>query len=271
MADRLVLVVFSASLPIVPRSRRLPFVLCHLAALAAVVSGCSTSEAPSQAREVSSSADATPVSRAPSSEAARATSTTAATPTPKLLSARELLLATSQLGGGGWKPGADVDPEATEPQPATQPECSNQSWTLRTTSMIDAAGAAWHFDQAAETESITSQVFVYQDDQAATTALAAYRDVVSRCTSWRDGPSGYNFQETQEAFDVALGTESVARSQTAALISAPDIAPYTVYWVSSRVGSAIVQVTFQGGILLGNGGKGRAIDLATAAVANVTR
>ncbi|MEV0539706.1 hypothetical protein [Nocardia salmonicida] len=139
--------------------------------------------------------------------------------------------------------------------------------------MIDAAGAAWHFDQAAETEFIKSQVFVYQDNRAATTALAAYRDVVSRCTSWQVGasPARYNFQETQETFDVALGAESVARTQTAALISAPDIQPYTVYWVTSRVGSAIVQVTFEGGILLGIGGKGRAIDLATAAVANVTR
>lgn len=256
---------------IMPRSHRVLSALCHLAVLAAVVSGCSTSEAPRQAAEPSS-ASTKPLPPKASGEIAAASSTSVTSTAPKPPSARELILTTSQLDGAGWKPGEDVDPEAAEPQPSSQPGCSNQSWTLRTPDMLDTAGASWHFDQAAEGESITSQAFVYRDERAATTALAAYRDVVSRCTSWRAGPdpARLGFQQIQEPFEVPVGAESVARALTVTLISAPDIPPSTLFWVASRVGSSIVQVTFHGGTLLGNGGKERVADLARRAVAQAT-
>ncbi|NKV12448.1 hypothetical protein GS909_18645 [Rhodococcus hoagii] len=79
---------------------------------------------------------------------------------------------------------------------------------LRTSDMTDQAGAAWYFEQAAEVEAITSQAFVYRDEQAAAAALAAYHDVVGRCVSWQMGSarSGYAYQEDQELFDARSAT-----------------------------------------------------------------
>ncbi|NKR90460.1 hypothetical protein GS894_24225 [Rhodococcus hoagii] len=130
-----------------------------------------------------------------------------------MIAASALVLTSDQLLGRGWKPDKDGDPESTERQEASQSECSNQSWVLRTSDMTDQAGAAWYFEQAAEVEAITSQAFVYRDEQAAAAALAAYHDVVGRCVSWQMGSarSGYAYQEDQELFDAPVGDGSVAR------------------------------------------------------------
>lgn len=171
---------------------------------------------------------------------------TSAAPTPAPLAADQMVLSPDQLPGAGWKPDDDGDPESTQRQPASQPECSNQSWTLRTEEMTDQAGAGWYFDQAAEVEAITSQAFVYRNEQAAATALAAYRDVVEQCVSWQmgAGTAGYTFQEGQEPFDAAVGDESVALVQTTAMVRYPDVPASSSYWVSARVGASIVQVTY---------------------------
>ncbi|NKU99289.1 hypothetical protein GS889_18475, partial [Rhodococcus hoagii] len=78
---------------------------------------------------------------------------------------------------------------------------------LRTSDMTDQAGAAWYFEQAAEVEAITSQAFVYRDEQAAAAALAAYHDVCRPVWSWQMGSarSGYAYQEDQELFDAPVG------------------------------------------------------------------
>ncbi|MHC6214687.1 hypothetical protein [Rhodococcus ruber] len=134
--------------------------------------------------------------------------------------------------------------------------------------MTDQAGAAWSFDQAAEVEAITSQAFVYRDEQAAARVLAAYRDVVERCVSWQMGAGtvGYSFREEQQVFDAAVGDESVARMQTTTMVRYPDVPASSSYWVSARVGASIVQVTYRPGSLLGSGqGKTQAIELAATA------
>ncbi len=269
----------SVSLLSVSILRRARFVLSGLAAVTVAtgwLAGCSSSEEAQENAGSSSVLSVTPAEPASSPVTTGASSTTSvAAPPPKLVAAA-LILTTDQLGGGGWRVTDDADPEGGEvgsPQPASPPECSGQSWVLRT-GAIDTAGAAWYFAGAAETESVTSQAFVYQDEQSATAALASYRAVVERCGSWRSGADAadLNFQMQQEVFEVPIGTESVARKETAVLIGFPDLPPGTVYWVTSRVGSAIVQVTFQGGTLLGDaGGRDRATALAEAAVANASR
>ena len=184
------------------------------------------------------------------------------------LAADQLVLSTDQLPGAGWKPDDDGDPESTQRQDASQPECSNQSWMLRTDEMIDQAGAGWYFDQAAEVEAITSQAFVYRDEQAAATALAAYRDVVEQCVFWQmgAGTAGYTFGMSQEPFDAVVGDEAVARMQTTAMVRYPDVPASSSYWVSARVGSLIVQITYRPGSLLGSGqGKTQAVELAATA------
>lgn len=174
----------------------------------------------------------------------------------------------------GWKPQSDTDPEATELQETTQPECSNQSWSLRTGTMTDKAGAAWTFDAAAQVETISSQSFVYTDAASATAALASYRDIASRCTSWQSvvTEKGYTYAETQELFDAPAGEESVARQGRTSLIRYPDILTGPVYWVTSRVGQSIVQITYSPGTLLGtNQGREQALELASVAASNVEK
>ncbi|MCK8671620.1 hypothetical protein M1M07_10880 [Rhodococcus sp. HM1] len=240
------------------------------------LSGCSSgSDSDTATQEPSSTTPASaafPTSSAvsPSATPTSATSTTSAAPTPAPLAADQLVLSADQLPGAGWKPDDDGDPESAQRQPASQPECSNQSWTLRTEEMTDQAGAGWYFDQAAEVEAITSQAFVYRNEQAAATALAAYRAVVERCVSWQmgAGAAGYTFQEGQELFDAAVGDESVALMQTTAMVRYPDAPASSSYWVSARVGATIVQVTYRPGSLLGSGqGKTQAVDLAATAAA----
>lgn len=156
-----------------------------------------------------SAASPTSTGMSPSATTTSATSTTSAAPTTSTpLTADQLVLSPDQLPGAGWKPDDDGDLESTERQEASQPECSNQSWTLRTDEMTDQAGAAWSFDQAAEVEAITSQAFVYRDEQAAATALAAYRDVVERCVPWQmgAGATGYTFEVTRELSMLRSGT-----------------------------------------------------------------
>ncbi|MDV8015949.1 sensor domain-containing protein [Rhodococcus sp. IEGM 1241] len=183
-------------------------------------------------------------------------------------SAQNLLLSAAQLPGAGWTPQSDTDPEATELQETTQPECSNQSWILRSAGMTDMAGASWTFDAAAEVETISSQAFVYPDAAAATAALASYRDLVGRCTSWQSvlTSKGYTYAETQEMFDASVGEESVARQTGTSHVRLTDLPTFRMYWVTSRVGQTIVQVTYRPGSLLGTDqGRDQALELASTA------
>ncbi|NCL77983.1 MULTISPECIES: hypothetical protein [unclassified Rhodococcus (in: high G+C Gram-positive bacteria)] len=108
---------------------------------------------------------------------------------------------------------------------------------------------------------------MYRDEQAAATALAAYRDVVERCVSWQmgAGAAGYTFDVIQKTLDAAVGDESVARMQTTAMVRYPDAPASSSYWVSARTGTSIVQVTYRPGSLLGSGqGKSQAVELVGA-------
>lgn len=221
-----------------------------------LLAGCSSEEnqAASTAGQSStptvSSTTATPTTIA---SAPASTTTTPSSSVAKTPAAQSLLLTTGQLPDMGWKPQSDNDPEATELQETTQPECSNQSWSLRTANMTDKAGAAWTFDAAAQVETISSQAFIDTDAASATAALASYRNLAARCTSWQSilTEKGYTYAETQEAFDAPAGEESVARQGRTSLICHPDIPTGPVYWVTSRVGQSIVQITYSPGTLLG--------------------
>lgn len=249
------------------------------AALTAALGGCASTsddlgadQQPSQsAAPIVAETSSPAVTSATAASTTRSTSTSTPVPEPKVPQARELLLWTDQLPGTGWNPVSDADPESAERQEASQPECSNQSWMLRTAALRDEAAAGWSFDAAAEVEAITSQVFVYSDERAAETALAAYREVTGRCMSWQMGTnrSGYAFQHDQGLFDAPIATESVARTETTSMISYPDVPAAALHWVSARSGSTIVQVTYRPGSLLGSTeGQQRTIELATVAVNN---
>jgi len=166
--------------------------------------------------------------------------------------AEELLLTDDELIGSGWNPDEDTDPEAAEVQASSQPECSNQSWTLKTPEVVDDAASAWHFDSAAEVELITSQAWTYSSADAASAALAAYRDIASRCVSWdaADTGSGYAYHEQQELFDVPVAEEALGRHGTPSSIKYPEVGSFPMYWVAARNGSQVVQVTYRPGSLL---------------------
>lgn len=187
--------------------------------------------------------------------------------------AHDLLLSASQLPEPGWTPLTGTDPESSEPPGPTQPECSNQSRTLRTAEMTGTASAAWKNESDVGVESVSSHAFVYTDAAAATSALASYRDLVSRCTRWENGksPSGRpaTFGE-QELFDAPAGEESVARQSGIVHPYFTDIPTFRTYWVASRVGQSIVQITYDPEWPLDTKqGREKANGLAAVAAANV--
>lgn len=122
-------------------------------------------------------------------------------------------------------------------------------------------------------ESVSSHAFVYTDAAAATSALASYRDLVSRCTRWENGksPSGRpaTFGE-QELFDAPAGEESVARQSGIVHPYFTGIPTFRTYWVASRVGQSIVQITYDPEWPLDTKqGREKANGLAAVAAANV--
>lgn len=234
--------------------------------LAACSSESSTAESPTVEPSPTTVSSTIPAPTTTSASASPTTSLSVAVAMPP--AAQKLLLSAAQLPGAGWTPQSDTDPEAAELQETTQPECSNQSWILRGADMTDMAGASWTFDAAAEVETISSQAFVYPDAAAATAAMASYRDLVGRCTSWQSvlTSKGYTYAETQEMFNAPVGEESVARQTGTSHVRLTDLPTFRMYWVTSRVGQTIVQVTYRPGSLLGTDqGRNQALELASSA------
>jgi hypothetical protein len=236
-----------------------------------LVSGCGGTDTP----EVAEESAAVPNSSTSGSAVAppSVTSTPATVPSRVRPAAEELLLTDAELIGSGWIPDEDTDPEAAEVQASSQPECSNQSWTLKTPEVVDDAASAWHFDSAAEVELITSQAWSYSSADAASAALAAYRDVASRCVSWdtADTGSGYAYHEQQELFDIPVAEEALGRHGTTSSIKYPEIGSFPMYWVAARNGSQVVQVTYRPGSLL-SAPEGRArVETLAATAASKTQ
>lgn len=240
--------------------------LVVMSLLAACSSESGTAESPTVEPSPTTVSSTIPAPTTTSASASPTTSLSVAVAMPP--SAQKLLLSAAQLPGAGWTPQSDTDPEAAELQETTQPECSNQSWILRNADMTDMAGASWTFDAAAEVETISSQAFVYPDAAAATAAMASYRDLVGRCTSWQSvlTSKGYTYAETQEMFNAPVGEESVARQTGTSHVRLTDLPTFRMYWVTSRVGQTIVQVTYRPGSLLGTDqGRNQALELASTA------
>ena len=77
---------------------------------------------------------------------------------------------------------------------------------------------------------------------------------------------GYTYAETQEMFNAPVGEESVARQTGTSHVRLTDLPTFRMYWVTSRVGQTIVQVTYRPGSLLGTDqGRNQALELASSA------